>query len=169
MRGLIGHVTLLTATSSHNSYHPTRLRPYLRITTASRFPIISRCTPTLKHHPPHFHVLEEDLNRQTIFVELRLARSDLPPSFIPDLKGYSLYSLCIDSLSLSSAPQRDQRNKLAPAAPKVYLVHPSRFASRISLISRRSISSVPPFRLESRITGFSRESNHTARSPSRFI
>ena len=82
-------------------------------------------------------MLEEDLNRQTIFVELRLARSDLPPSFIPDPQGYFLYSLCIDSLSLSSAPQCDQRNKLAPAAPKVYLVHSSSFRLTNLLISCR--------------------------------
>ena len=88
-------------------------------------------------------MLEEDLNRQTIFVELRLARSDLPPSFIPDprrllsvLALHRFFSLFF--LPLSAIKE----TKLAPAAPKVYLVRSSRFASRIFLIFRRSNSSV---------------------------
>ena len=82
-------------------------------------------------------MLEEDLNRQSVFVELRLARSDLPPSFIPDPRGYLLYSLCIDSLFLFFAPQCNQRNKLALAAPTVYLVRSSSFRLTNLLIFRR--------------------------------
>ena len=72
-------------------------------------------------------MLEEDLNRQTIFVELRLARSDLPPSFIPDPRRL-LFVLALHRFSLSFLPlSAIKETKLALAAPKVHLVRSSSF------------------------------------------
>ena len=83
-------------------------------------------------------MLEEDLNRQTIFVELRLARSDLPPSFIPDPPKIILCSRFASILSLFLLPlSAIKETKLALAAPKVYLVRSSSFRLTDLLISRR--------------------------------
>ena len=88
-------------------------------------------------------MLEEDLNRQTDFVELRLARSDLPPSFIPDPRRLLSVTRFASILSLFFLPlSAIKETKLALAAPKVHLVCSPSFRLTNLLICRRSNSSV---------------------------
>ena len=72
-------------------------------------------------------MLEEDLNRQTIFVELRLARSESTSEFHPRSSKIIFYLLRIDSFFFVLHLSPTKETKLALAAPKVHLVRSSSF------------------------------------------